>query len=363
MGYLMERNIFSGGDNTSLCASGIASSGEQGMFAFDLQRFAELAPVTVSADGTLTLPDLSTIPSGNTITVKNYAGEECGTNRLYGGKGGRDRLIGSSTSEDTFYFGADSGRDEIENFGEEDPLGILGGGIRRASFDASGRLRLDWQDESGNQSHLTFDDDLKDKVITYDSGNGTHGAKFGEKLTVTDDTADFVDYYNSGSQEGELDISGGSARKVWLDGSHGAVYEGFNKMDASQSTGEMELAGGERGDSILGGQGESSLWGGSGGNDFLTGGSGYNEFYFGRGEGHDVITDSNNGDKVMLYNVALEDLDLARTGMDASGNMVIRLLDGSSLTIQNYGAQGVSAFQLADSTWNYDRASGAWSRE
>ena len=235
-----------------------------------------------------------------------------GSNRLYDGKGGRDRMVGSSTSEDTFYFGA-----------------------------------------------------MKDKAISYDPGDGLHGAKFGEKLTVTDDTADFVDYYSSGSKEGdgELDISGGSDKKVWLDGSHGAVFDGFNKVDASESTGNLELAGGEQGDSILGGRGESSLWGGAGGNDFLTGGSGYNEFYFGKGEGHDVITDSNSGDKVMLYNVALEDLDLARTGVGADGNMVIRLLDGSSLTIQNYSAQGASTFQLADSTWHYDRESGAWSQE
>ena len=65
----------------------------------------------------------------------------------------------------------------------------------------------------------------------------------------------------------------------------------------------------------------------------------------------------------MLYNVALEDLDLARTGMDAGGSMVVRLLDGSSLTLQNYGSQGASTFQLADSTWHYDRESGAWSQE
>ena len=288
-----------------------------------------------------------------------------GSNRLYGGKGGRDRMVGSSTSEDTFYFGADSGRDEIENFGEEDAIGLLGGSLSQAAFDEGGRLKLDWQDEKGNSSRLVFADDMKDKAISYDLGDGLHGAKFGEKLTVTDDTADFVDYYSSGSKEGdgELDISGSSDKKAWLDGSHGAVFDGFNKVDASESTGNLELAGGEQGDSILGGQGESSLWGGAGGNDFLTGGSGYNEFYFGKGEGHDVITDSNSGDKVMLYNVAVEDLDLARTGMDASGNMVIRLLDGSSLTIQNYSAQGASTFQLADSTWSYDRARGAWSQE
>ena len=129
-----------------------------------------------------------------------------GSNRLYGGKGGRDRMVGSSTSEDTFYFGA-----------------------------------------------------MKDKVISYDLGGGLHGAKFGEKLTITDGTADFVDYYSSGSKEGdgELDISGGSDKKVWLDGSHGAVFDGFNKVDASESTGNLELAGGEQGDSILGGRGES----------------------------------------------------------------------------------------------------------
>ncbi|MBQ7478786.1 MAG: hypothetical protein IJT01_07780 [Selenomonadaceae bacterium] len=56
MGYLMERNVFSGGDNTSLCASGIASSGEQGMFAFDLQLFNDsLKWVNKAADGTVTL--------------------------------------------------------------------------------------------------------------------------------------------------------------------------------------------------------------------------------------------------------------------------------------------------------------------
>ncbi|MBQ1509925.1 MAG: hypothetical protein IIZ54_03400, partial [Selenomonadaceae bacterium] len=130
-------------------------------------------------------------------------------------------------------------RDEIENFGEEDVLGLLGGSLSQASFDAGGRLKLNWQDERGNSSQLTFAEDMKDKVITYDLGNGAHGAKFGEKLTVTDDTADLVDYYSSGSKEG----------------------------------------------------------------------------------------------------------------------------DGSSLTLRNYGAQGASTFQLADSTWNYDRASGAWSRE
>ena len=65
----------------------------------------------------------------------------------------------------------------------------------------------------------------------------------------------------------------------------------------------------------------------------------------------------------MLYNVALEDLDPAKTGMDSKGSMVICLTDGSSLTLRNYSEQGAAVFQLSDSTWHYDRESGAWSQE
>ena len=43
--------------------------------------------------------------------------------------------------------------------------------------------------------------------------------------------------------------------------------------------------------------------------------------------------------------------------------MVICLTDSSSLTLRNYSEQGASTFQMADSTWHYDRESGAWSQE
>ncbi|MBR4695599.1 MAG: hypothetical protein IKO94_05915 [Selenomonadaceae bacterium] len=76
----MERNVFSGGDNTSICASGMASSGVR--LAFDLQRFADTEVVAVEVgEGkvTLTLPDLSSMAKDDTITLQDRAGNIYGT--------------------------------------------------------------------------------------------------------------------------------------------------------------------------------------------------------------------------------------------------------------------------------------------
>ena len=284
-----------------------------------------------------------------------------GTNQLYGGKGGNDRMVGNKTSVDTFYFGADSGEDTIQDYTQEDTVSFLSGGLMGAAMDAMGHLQLLWQDEQGNQSKLTFDENMKDMVVSYEVGGEKHGAKFGEKLTVTDDTADFVNYYNSGnaSGEGELDLSGNTKKTIWLDGSHGVTYDGFNKVDARNLNSDMELAGGARDDQILGGNGSAALWGGVGGNDKLAGGTGYNEFYFGKGNGGDLVTSFNNGDSMMFYDVSLDDIQSAAM---QDGDMVVTLKDGSSLTIQNYNTQGSASFQLTDSGWSYNKETSSWVR-
>ena len=288
-------------------------------------------------------------------------GGENGRNRLYGGKGGNDRLVGNRTSEDTFYFGADSGNDTIQDYTEEDTVSFLGGSIDHVYVEDDGILKMYWKDEAGNESRLTFNGDMKDYVITYDLGDGKHGAKFGSRLTMTDDTADFVNYYNSGrsSAKGELVVSGYADKAIWLDGSHNVTYEGFQTVDASGLEGDAELAGSSRSDLIIGGSGRNSLWGGAGGNDTLKGGSGWNEFYFGMGEGRDTINGSNADDRVMLYNVSLGDINLKGTGV-RNGSMVISLNDGSSLTIEHYGSQGPSTFRLSDGAWSYDKSAGTW---
>ena len=283
-----------------------------------------------------------------------------GANSLYGGQGGRDTLVGSASSEDTFFFDAGASCDLIENFdAEEDKLVFLSGGYSGASLDNSGHLKLKFADGQESAS-LTLDTDMRDKVLTYDLGDGEHGAKFGSRLTVTDATADFVNYYKNNGGSGELVLSGTDTKNIWLDGSQGVTYEGFKKLDASRQTGDAILAGGSANENIIAGQGDSSLWGGAGGNDTLTGGSGDNTFYFGKGEGRDTITNSNDEDKVMLYNISLSDIDGTKTGVNKEGSMVIAMNDGSSLTLMNYKNQGAETFQLADSSWRYDKQAGEW---
>ena len=138
-------------------------------------------------------------------------------------------------------------------------------------------------------------------------------------------------------------------------------YSGITTLDASEASGNLELAGSAAEDTIIGGSGNNSLWGGAGdANDVLTGGSGYNEFFFNKGEGHDIITASNNGDKVMLYDTKAEDLDLSATGVQSSGDLVIHFLDGSRLTLKGYASQGAETFQFKDAAYHYDHSSGTW---
>ncbi|MBQ1915830.1 MAG: hypothetical protein II178_11530 [Selenomonadaceae bacterium] len=64
----------------------------------------------------------------------------------------------------------------------------------------------------------------------------------------------------------------------------------------------------------------------------------------------------------MLYDVSFADLNTEATGVRASGDMVITLKDGSSLTLKNYSAQGAETFQFADATYHYNR-SGGWKEQ
>ena len=158
------------------------------------------------------------------------------------GMGGNDTLVGNSTSEDTFGFGSGSGRDTIENFGEEDTLWFLNGNFSGATVGEDGHLRLKWSDNQGNDATLILDEDVRDEVITYNMGDGSHGAKFGDRLTITDNTADFVNYYNSGGSKGELVLSGKENKSIWLDGSQGVGYDGFRRIDAQSMEGSSLTA-------------------------------------------------------------------------------------------------------------------------
>ena len=139
------------------------------------------------------------------------------------------------------------------------------------------------------------------------------------------------------------------------------VRTGIEVIDGSSGSGSQVLFGSASGsESLKGGSGTNSLWGGAGAvSDTLIGGSGTTTYGFGTGEGNDVITSSTSSDTVLLYDVSLS--DISSCGV-TSGAMVITLTDGSSLKIKNYTSSSVNTFTLSDGTsYTYDYSTKGWS--
>ena len=270
--------------------------------------------------------------------------------------------------KDFFALSSAGGEDKVSDFraGSESNSDVVYflGNVKLSKVEKSA-AGVTFTLSDGSSLTLQSNDSLWEDAKIAFSSDGEHVSygKVGRSGQASEFTySDDVGAYVGGKAGSSLTVAEGEDALVWLDGAAGVGYSNINKVDGSGSTGNLIIGGTSSKDVILGGSGSNTLWGGAG-DDTLTGGTGYNEFYFGKGEGCDIITSSNNGDKVMLYNVATEDLDLAKTGVDRKGSMVICLTDGSSLTIRNYSEQGASTFQLADSTWRYDRENGTWSQE
>ena len=296
----------------------------------------------------------------DTLTGGTGAGVQ---NSLYGGGAAADIMEGGAFARDLFLFGTGDGKDTIWNCDASEDVIVFGKGTPTlAARDTSGNVKLAWNDSDvltlsgmGTEINSTM-------LFSTDLGATSSGFRVGradEKNTFT--YAEDVSVYWGGKKGDTLTLYGAKDANVWLDGSNSVLYVGIHTLDAAESSGQLVLVGSTDKDTIIGGNGRNSLWGGTGvSDDVLTGGSGYNEFRFSKGEGHDVITSSNTADKVMLYNVNSADLNMGATGVNASGDLVISLLDGSSLTLRNYTAQGAETFQLADAAYRYDRASGTW---
>ena len=277
-----------------------------------------------------------------------------GDTSLWGGSGNA-LMVGAKDARDEFFFFGESGRDTIAGFeaGTEDNsdvLNLFGSAITGIKGTGKGV-----EISTTEKSKVLLQGLKANDKIQWESGDAKGVAKIGVSRQANTFTYDEeVTNYFGGSKKDTLQVSG-EDHSVWMEN----LGSSIEIIDASGSTGDNLLAGGHEAETIIGGRGDNSLWGGAGGNDVLTGGSGYNEFYFGKGEGTDRITKSGDDDKVMLYNVKLEDVNGQATGLK-NGNMVIALKDGSTLTLQNYDSHGATTFQLADGTFSYDRKTGSW---
>ena len=150
-------------------------------------------------------------------------------------------------------------------------------------------------------------------------------------------------YVAKGISSLTVDSSVGSA-EIWLDSSHETFFLGeIRTLDASAVDGRTSLVGNEYDNTIIAGQGDSSLWGGfSSSNDLLVGGNSRNTFFYCMSNGNDTIQGTNDKDFVILADVSLD--QIIETSITAD-SVSIRFNDGGSLQIQ--GTSDVT-YQLAD---------------
>ena len=253
---------------------------------------------------------------------------------------GDDELIGNA-GKSKFFFLAGDGHDTISNFkfltpdnqNTDDKIDIT-------SENAVTDVQCVGDDVilqiNNSNDYLTIKDaigkdfrinDLIAKVdtnVAYDGLANCYVAKGGSSLTV--------------------DSTVGSA-EIWLDNSHDNLFLGnpIRTLDASAVQGNTSLVGNEYDNTIIAGQGDSSLWGGSStSNDLLQGGKAHNTFFYCNGNGRDTIDGANNGDDVILDGITLDQISRA----DIYANSVlINFNNGGSLTIR--GTTEV-IYQLAD---------------
>ena len=274
-----------------------------------------------------------------------------GQTTISAGKG-NDKLYGSTSADKnsaTFVYAAGDGQDSIENFD-----------FMSDAVDATAD-KVKFDDASGVTNVMLRGSDVMIKVNDADGFLLLEGAR-GKSFRLNDDLIakvdtniafdGFTNCYVGVGERATLTVGKGAGNvEVWLSDDaldyHGTMYDGnFAVLDASQSDGKNILAGNELSNTIIGGTGDNSLWGGYGGaDDLLIAGAGHNEYYYEIGNGHDTISGANAGDVIHL-GATLEQINFDGTQISAEG-IVVKFTDGGQLDIT--GAAEVS-FSFDDGT-------------
>ena len=292
----------------------------------------------------------SAILAGN--SNNNVITSGSGGATLWGGAGGNDTLTGGS-GQDVFWYLAGGGDDVIKNFtsGKGSGSDVLAVSSAISSMNRTlGSLTLTMQDGGSLKVNLGSDVDTAFKY-TSEIGTSSH-----TKVKVGNATSDNVftydknvECYFGGEKNNTLNVS--ESAEIWLDSGN---YSNITELNAANSAGNNILAGDSNSNTIIGGKGTSSLWGGAGSaDDVLTGGSGSNMFWYGQNEGNDTIQNAKSADTLNLYNVQLADITSIEKN-DSGWNIGIL---SNTLTIKG----DMPTVNLADgSSWTYNNENGSW---
>ena len=269
-----------------------------------------------------------------------------GYSSLWGGAG-NDKLIGRASSTDkdgrtTFFFFAGDGHDVIYDFNFLTPQNYYSGDTDKINI---GDCDINDAYCSGDDVVLALDDDsyLTIKNAKEKNFQINHMiAQVGNELHYDGIANTFA---NNGNRSSSLIVDSSiRSAEIWLDSSHGTLFFGhISTLDASAVDGRTSLVGNEFNNTIIAGQDDASLWGGSSSSDdLLIGGNSRNTFFYCNGNGRDTIQATTDKDFVILSDVFLDEI----VSTNISADFVdINFIDGGSLRINgNYNV----TYQLAD---------------
>ena len=302
--------------------------------------------------------------SGNTTLMGGTAAESLvaasgSTTSLYGGAG-KDTLVSSGDSKTEFFFMNGAGNDEIQGFttgtdtDTSDVLNFFGSALGSVSRTSDGVLKVKTSDGSTLTVNQTTNS--ADEKIQWVSGS----AKGVVKVAVSSGSSlsyetDVTTYYGSTKKDTlTVGAGDGSDVNIWLDGSQGVSYSAIDVVDASGRAGNTTVAGSAIAETITGGSGSASLWGGAGQvADVLKSTTGSTTtFFYGLGNGSDSVSGS-SGDTVNLFDINLSDV----TAAEIKNSQVIFTTSAND-TVTVSGAQ---TFQLADgSKWTANYSTNSW---
>lgn len=290
-----------------------------------------------------------------------------GATTLWGGSSKADLLVGG-TGEDIFVYGNSNndGRDTISGYdSDNDKVFFVNSDKFKSVKRTSDGVTFAFTSDTASAQKLTIGATATSTSLAADAkyvwttdGTNVETAKIGYTDSVNSFTYDEeVKYYAGGKKGDTLKVTGSDDANVWLDnsGQGGAYYNGITTVDASTTNGDVTLAGSAANEKLYASLGDSSLFGGAG-NDLLVANAngGTTTFFFGKGCGKDTISGSDADDRIMLYDVALSDIngDKSSVGSD----LKIALNDGSALTVSSVAAG--TTFTLGDGTsWTYENGS------
>lgn len=288
-----------------------------------------------------------------------------GENTLSGGASGLNSLTGGSTRDYFMYNGV--GRTVVTNFSAgktnrsdviffvDDSTSSKVEAVRNGST-----VRMKFGADTSNENYISLvGAGSADSIIQYATGNstGVKYAKIGGSSLVYDDE---VSYFKT-TAGGTVKVNSENSVNIWMNGSHGQIFADVTVLDAGNSPGYNTLVGNtDATTSIIGGYGNSSLWGGYGvANDTLVGGNGSEMFWFGRYDGNDVVQNAASNDTVFLYDTILDHIQ----SFSAEASQV-KLYFNTNSYIAVTSADTISpVFTLADkSRWTYNFNNGTWSQ-